>query len=53
MPNAIAVAVTCFAHMHQSGADYNIIIEALELKPKTKKGSGFASKKEKEVSASS
>jgi len=53
VPNAIAVAVTCFAHMHQNGVDYRSIIESLELRSKTKKGSGFASKREKEVSASS
>ena len=48
VPNAIAVTVTCFAHMHKKGDDYRAIIEVLELKPKTKKGAGFA-KKEKKV----
>ena len=48
VPNAIAVVVTCFAHMHQSGIDYRSIIEALGLEAKTKKGAGFA-KKEKET----
>lgn len=42
VPNAIAVAVTCFATMHQKGIDYRTIIEQLELKAKTKKGAGFA-----------
>jgi len=49
VPNAIAVAVTCFASMHQSGLDYRTIIGELELKAKTKKGAGFARNK-KEVS---
>lgn len=44
VPNAIAVAVTCFAHMYQKGIDYRSIIEALELEAKTKKGVGFAKK---------
>jgi hypothetical protein len=48
VPNVIAVAVTCFAHMHQSGTDYRSIIESLGLEAKTKKGVGFA-KKEKET----
>jgi len=48
VPNAIAVAVTCFAYMHQKGDDYRMIIEALELKSKTKKGAGFANKEKKE-----
>jgi len=42
VPNAIAVAATCFAHMHKAGADYRNIIEALGLEAKTKEGSGFA-----------
>lgn len=45
VPNAIAVVASCFASMHQSGLDYRTIVEALELKAKTKKGSGFAKKK--------
>ena len=49
VPNAIAVAATCFAHMHQTGVDYRSIIEALELTAKTKKGAGFATKKKKEL----
>ena len=49
VPNAIAVAVTCFATMHQSGLDYRTIIEELELKAKTKKGAGFAKVHKKEV----
>ncbi|HFU77720.1 MAG TPA: hypothetical protein ENK98_03345 [Epsilonproteobacteria bacterium] len=49
VPNALAVAATCFAHMHHAGLDYRTIIETLELKPKTKKGSGFAKKKKKDI----
>ncbi len=48
VPNPIAVAATCFAHMHRAGMDYRTIIGALELKAKTKKGAGFAKKKKKE-----
>lgn len=44
VPNAIAVVATCFAHMHRNGEDYRALIEALELKAKTKKGAGFANK---------
>ncbi len=51
VPNTIAALVTCFAHMHQSGEDYRSIIEALELKSKTKKGAGFAKKEKKELSS--
>jgi len=46
VPNAIAVVATCFASMHQNGKDYRMLIEALQLKAKTKKGSGFAKKEE-------
>lgn len=49
VPNAIAVVVTCFAHMHQTGGDYRNLIEALELKAKTKKGAGFAKKEKEDV----
>lgn len=49
VPNAIAVVVTCFAHMHQAGTDYRSIIEALELTAKTKKGAGFATKVKKDL----
>lgn len=42
VPNTIAVIVSCFATMHQNGLDYRMIIEALELQAKTKKGAGFA-----------
>jgi len=52
VPNAIAVAATCFAYMHQNGEDYRALIEALELRHKTKKGAGFANKEKKEPSAS-
>lgn len=48
VPNAIAVVATCFAHMHANGTDYRPLIESLELKAKTKKGAGFAKKKNKE-----
>lgn len=51
VPNAIAVAATCFAYMHQAGADYRSIIEALELEAKTKKGAGFAKKENVKESA--
>lgn len=47
VPNAIAVVAQCFATMHQQGMDYRNAIEALELKAKTKKNSGFANKKSK------
>ncbi len=46
VPNAIAVCVTCFAHMHKMGIDYKEIVEKLELKPKRKKNSGFSKKSE-------
>ena len=49
VPNAIAAVATCFAHMHQAGADYRSIIEALELTAKTKKGAGFATKEKKDL----
>jgi hypothetical protein len=45
VPNTIAVIAKSFVIMHQHGIDYRSIIEALELKAKTKKGSGFAKKK--------
>ena len=44
VPNTIAVIITSFVAMHQIGMDYRTIIEALELKAKTKKGAGFAKK---------
>jgi len=44
VPNAIAVVASCFATMHQSGLDYRSMVDALELKAKTKKGAGFAKK---------
>ncbi len=47
VPNTIAVIVTCFVHMHQTGIDYRTIIEILELQAKTKKGAGFAKKEKK------
>ena len=52
VPNTIAVIATSFVSMHRVGLDYRSIIEALELKAKTKKGAGFA-KKEKQPSTSS
>ncbi len=45
VPNAIAVAVSCFAYIHKTGGDYRFLIEALNLQAKTKKGAGFAKKK--------
>lgn len=48
VPNAIAALVTCFATMQHEDIDYRTLIEALELKAKTKKGSGFG-KKQKET----
>ena len=48
VPNTIAVIVTCFAHMNHSKIDYRSLVNVLDLKPKSKEGSGFA-KKKKEV----
>lgn len=45
VPNAIAVIAECFAKMHQNNMDYRSIVDALELKAKTKKGAGFAKTK--------
>lgn len=45
VPNTIAVIVSCFAHMNQSKIDYRTLVDSLGLKPKSKKGSGFANKK--------
>jgi hypothetical protein len=44
VPNPIAVAAQCFAHMNSIGVDYRPIIEELQLTAKTKKGVGFAKK---------
>ncbi len=49
VPNAIAVAACCFATMQKNDIDYKAIIEALELKAKTKKGVGFAKTLKKNV----
>jgi hypothetical protein len=46
VPNTIAVIAACFATMHREGMDYRLCIETLELTAKTKKGAGFASKKD-------
>lgn len=46
VPNAIAVVVTCFAHMQKQGENYQTLIETLELEAKTKKGAGFGKKEE-------
>ncbi|MEA3406384.1 MAG: hypothetical protein U9R28_11680 [Pseudomonadota bacterium] len=46
VPNPIAVVVTCFVEMQKAGLDYRKIVNALELQAKTKKGVGFAKKKE-------
>ncbi|MCH9814696.1 MAG: hypothetical protein K0U47_12230 [Epsilonproteobacteria bacterium] len=43
VPNTIAVIAQCFAKMHHCGMDYRAVVEALELKAKTKKG-GFSKK---------
>lgn len=53
VPNTIAVIATCFATMNKKGEDYRSIIESLELEAKTKKGAGFAKKKELHVPKSS
>ena len=42
VPNTIAVIATCFVALHREGHDYRSMINALELKPKTKKGVGFS-----------
>lgn len=47
VPNCIAVAASCFAHMHKSDLNYRNIVENLELKAKTKKGAGFGKCKKK------
>ncbi len=47
VPNNIAVIVTCFAKLHQEGHSYRTLIEALELKAKTKEGAGFSKTKKK------
>ncbi len=52
VPNAIAVVVTCFARLRQEGIDYKTMIEALDLKQKTKKGAGFAKKEKPQKSES-
>ncbi len=52
VPNAIAVAAACFAHMHKAGMDYREIIEALDLEYKKKKGVGFAKTKKSETDQS-
>lgn len=44
VPNTIAVIARCFASMQKEGMDYVSIVNALELKAKTKE-SGFAKKK--------
>lgn len=49
VPNTIAVIATCFAIMNKDSIDYKTMIDALELKAKTKKGAGFAKKEEKEL----
>lgn len=50
VPNPIAVVVACFVEMKKAGLDYAQIIEALELKAKTKEGVGFAKKAKKQES---
>ena len=46
VPNTIAVIARCFAKMNQSDLDYRSMVESLKLEAKTKKGAGFAKKKE-------
>jgi len=46
VPNAIAVVAFCFSTMHKEGMDYREMVESLGLKPKVKKGAGFAKKNE-------
>jgi len=48
VPNAVAVAAACFAHLHKQGMDYKEIVETLNLEYKKKKGVGFAKKNETE-----
>jgi hypothetical protein len=45
VPNAIAVIATCFAKLHAEGYDYREMVNALDLKAKTKKGAGFSKAK--------
>jgi hypothetical protein len=45
VPNAVAVSAVCFAKLKELGCDYKELIESLELKAKTKAGSGFAKTK--------
>lgn len=48
VPNSIAALTKCFATMHKKDIDYKSEIEELNLKPKTKKGAGFAKKQKKQ-----
>lgn len=50
VPNPIAVVAVCFVEMHRQGMDYRQIVEALNLKAKTKKGAGFAKKHKESIS---
>jgi len=50
VPNAIAVIVTCFISLHQSGVDYRTLVEELKLTAKTKEGAGFSKKKKEKES---
>lgn len=47
VPNTIAVIAKCFAEFQRLGVDYRTMVDALELKAKTKKGAGFAKKSSK------
>ena len=49
VPNTIAVIVKSFALMSQKGINYKDYIKELNLKKKTKEGSGFSSKKSKTI----
>ncbi|MCF6309287.1 MAG: hypothetical protein L3J19_02260 [Sulfurimonas sp.] len=51
VPNTIAVIASCFAQMNKHDVDYYSIINALELKAKTKKGAGFSKKDDKDSSS--
>lgn len=51
VPNTIAVIAQCFASMQKEGMDYIGIVNTLDLKAKTKEGSGFAKKRAKKSKA--
>lgn len=49
VPNPIAVIASCFATMQKEGINYKELVQDLNLQAKTKKGVGFAKKKDKEA----